>query len=119
MPSKSTAVLTRTITWEYQLLKEVCFHQTTYGRGVRLTCHDDEGGEQFFVTCDRQLVGYLDPYLDLLDRAARGDCDPPCIPVYNAAGRWTFSVTGALSDYPELESIRGRRTLRLRSPRDF
>lgn len=103
------------ISWEYLGLKEVCYRQTTYGREVQLTCHEDEGGEQFFVTCGSCNLEYLEPYVDLLEQAVRGDGDVPCIPVYNAGGRWTFSVSGALYDYPELGRSRQRRALRRRT----
>lgn len=102
----STTFCPPALSWDYVGLFEVLERVTPYGREITLVCQQDEGSGFFTVRCEHSSVVYLRPYTALLEAAARDMAEPPVIPVHKSSGYCTFSISGALHDYPELAAAR-------------
>lgn len=95
----------KTIHWEYKLLRDIEILGVSGEQFARLICEDDEGGDMFVITCSPTQFRYLEPYAAALEawKSDRFAHENPVIPVvYNAAGQARFCLEGAEQDHPDL-----------------
>ena len=97
-----------TINWEYALLVAIKVSNTGYSRDVSLICEQDEQSGYFPVRCEAAQLEYLRPYAEILRRATYEGGEPPVVPIFRSNGYAHLCVSGAVYDYPELDSVRQR-----------
>lgn len=100
-PSQPPCATDDDLPWSYAYLIAV----TPADDGLELTCGDEADRPSFQVHCRARYSGAFSKYFEIFTawRLDPGAVEPPLIPLHRErSGQASFSLRGAIYDYPEL-----------------